>query len=468
MNRNEPEDLVRELLQSNRNLAQDEQDDNIRWITIHPFGMTQEEADTGEGKRYYQRIPVDKESGTIVGGLGNKLNGTNIKDLSENLKNVKEDKPLKMSDSEGGNIEKKEEKKPEQVKANSEAEKKNQEFIDKVKEAVVKTPEQEERYNQYKDDVVKILNKYGTTPQDRRFIQEEFIKSVADRYFSTPMSDLIKHLESVSTEEAWKERKQKYDDDVESVRKSLDELKEKLNSYDVKDRRKSKYLNDIERYKENLGKYAWNTNVGLCRSNINKYESTFKSEKEIINRDLFRLANKWLRENEYMNYKLSDEDQKASEELAKRREQRVEGMKERADKIKEAGEERFHKGFKMITDLPPGQPNIEGRLTGYLNRADQLMRSGNEEIKRGERLERRSKGAEEALSNMRSDDPAIIPKLQEAIRNSTDSAERQRLRERLDTAIRTHERNQSGGGLNKKTKLYDLEENVTDGSLDRK
>lgn len=465
MNRNTPEDLVRELLLSNRNLAQDADDDSIRWITIHPFGMTQEEADTGEGKRYYQRIPVDKESGTIVGGLGNKLNGTNIKDLSENLKNVKEDKPLKMSDSEGGKIEKKEAEKPEQVKANSEAEKKNQEFIDKVKEAVVKTPEQEERYNQYKDDVVKILNKYGTTPQDRRFIQEEFIKSVADRYFSTPMSDLIKHLESVSTEEAWKERKQKYDNDVESVRKSLDELKEKLNSYDVKDRRKSKYLNDIERYKENLGKYAWNTNVGLCRSNINKYESTFKSEKEIINRDLFRLANKWLRENEYMNYKLSDEDQKASEELAKRREQRVEGMKERADKIKEAGEERFHKGFKMITDLPPGQPNIEGRLTGYLNRADQLMRSGNEEIKRGERLERRSKGAEEALSNMRSDDPAIIPKLQEAIRNSTDSAERQRLRERLDTAIRTHERNQSGGGLNKKTKLYDLEENVTDGRI---
>ena len=465
MNRNEPEDLVRELLQSNRNLAQDEQDDNIRWITIHPFGMTQEEADTGEGKRYYQRIPVDKESGTIVGGLGNKLNGTNIKDLSENLKNVKEDKPLKMSDSEGGNIEKKEEKKPEQVKANSEAEKKNQEFIDKVKEAVVKTPEQEERYNQYKDDVVKILNKYGTTPQDRRFIQEEFIKSVADRYFSTPMSDLIKHLESVSTEEAWKERKQKYDDDVESVRKSLDELKEKLNSYDVKDRRKSKYLNDIERFKENLGKYAWNTNVGLCRSNIDKYESTFKSEKEIINRDLFRLANKWLRENEYMNYKIGEAEQKASESLAERRKERVEGMKERADKIKEAGEERFHKGFKMITDLPPGQPNIEGRLTGYLNRADQLMRSGNEEIKRGERLERRSKGAEEALSNMRSDDPAIIPKLQEAIRNSTDSAERQRLRERLDTAIRTHERNQSGGGLNKKTKLYDLEENVTDGRI---
>ena len=66
---------------------------------------------------------------------------------------------------------------------------------------------------------------------------------------------------------------------------------------------------------------------------------------------------------------------------------------------------------------------------------------------------------------MRSDDPAIIPKLQEAIRNTDNSAERQRLRERLDTAIRTLERNQSGGGLNKSTKLYDLEENVTDGRI---
>ena len=45
---------------------------------------------------------------------------------------------------------------------------------------------------------------------------------------------------------------------------------------------------------------------------------------------------------------------------------------------------------------------------------------------------------------MRSDDPAIIPKLQEAIRNTDNSAERQRLRDRLDTAIRTLERNKSG------------------------
>ena len=99
MNRNTPEDLVRELLLSNRNLAQDEDDDSIRWITIHPFGMTQEEADTGEGKKYYQRIPVDKESGTIVGGLGGKLKGTKIEDLGEKLKELRENQSKKQTDT---------------------------------------------------------------------------------------------------------------------------------------------------------------------------------------------------------------------------------------------------------------------------------------------------------------------------------------------------------------------------------
>ena len=464
MNRNTPEDLVRELLQSNRNLAQDEQDDSIRWITIHPFGMTQEEADTGEGKRYYQRIPVDKESGTIVGGLGNKLNGTNIKDLSENLKNVKEDKPLKKSDGEGGNIEKKEEKKPEQVKANSEAEKKNQEFIDKVKEVAVKDNQDEERFNRYKDKTLEYLNKYGDNAMDKAVIQKAFISQVKSDFFHN-LDDVFKNLDSMPTEEAYQERKKKYDDKVAEVKGQLDELESKLNAVDVKDRRKTKYLNEIKRYKEILGEWAYgNYGIKMCRANIDSYEESLKGDKERIKNDLFRLANKWLRENEYMNYKLSDEDQKASEELAKRREQRVEGMKERAQEIKKEGYARAEKGWEELHEIPFGQPNIAGRPDIY-KRPTGLIDSGYAEVKRGEALERRAKGAEQALSNMRSDDPAIIPKLQEAIRNSTDSAERQRLRERLDTAIRTHERNQSGGGLNKKTKLYDLEENVTDGRI---
>ena len=170
-----------------------------------------------------------------------------------------------------------------------------------------------------------------------------------------------------------------------------------------------------------------------------------------------------------MNYKISEEDQKASEELAKRREQRVEGMRERADKKKEEGAERYERGAKVFDfeqgGIPLGQPNINGRLDSTLKRAYRDMDKGYEKYKEGEALESRAKGAEQALNNMRSDDPAIIPKLQEAIRNTDNSAERQRLRERLDTAIRTLERNKSGGGLNKSTSLYDVEENVTDGRI---
>ena len=464
MNRNTPEDLVRELLQSNRNLTQDADDDSIRWITIHPFGMTQEEADTGEGKRYYQRIPVDKESGTIVGGLGNKLNGTNIKDLSENLKNVKEDKPLKMSDGESGKTEKKEEKKPEQVKANSEAEKKNQEFIDKVKEVAVKDNQDEERFNRYKDKTLEYLNKYGDNAMDKAVIQKAFISQVKSDFFHN-LDDVFKNLDSMPTEEAYQERKKKYDDKVAEVKGQLDELESKLNAVDVKDRRKTKYLNEIKRYKEILGEWAYgNYGIKMCRANIDSYEESLKGDKERIKNDLFRLANKWLKENEYMNYKVGEAEQKASESLAERRKERVEGMKERAQEIKKEGYARAEKGWEELHEIPFGQPNIAGRPDIY-KRPTGLIDSGYAEVKRGEALERRAKGAEQALSNLRSDDPAIIPKLQEAIRNSTDSAERQRLRERLDTAIRTHERNQSGGGLNKKTKLYDLEENVTDGRI---
>lgn len=464
MNRNTPEDLVRELLLSNRNLAQDEDDDSIRWITIHPFGMTQEEADTGEGKRYYQRIPVDKESGTIVGGLGNKLNGTNIKDLSENLKNVKEDKPLKMSESEGGKTKKKEAEKPEQVKANSEAEKKNQEFIDKVREVVVKDNQDEERFNRYKDKTLEYLNKYGDNARDKAVIQKAFISQVKNDFFHN-LDDVFKNLDSMPTEEAYQERKKKYDDKVAEVKDQLDELESKLNAVDVKDRRKTKYLNEIKRYKEVLGEWAWgNYDIKMCRANIDSYEESLKGDKERIKNDLFRLANKWLKENEYMNYKVGEAEQKASESLAERRKERVEGMKERAQEIKKEGYARAEKGWEELHEIPFGQPNIAGRPDIY-KRPTGLIDSGYAEVKRGEALERRAKGAEQALSNLRSDDPAIIPKLQEAIRNTTDSAERQRLRERLDTAIRTHERNQTGGGLNKKTKLYDLEENVTDGRI---
>lgn len=447
--------------EKNRGMAED------RWITIHPWGMSQGEADAGEGKGYYRRIEINDETGEIEKGLGA---GTNIKDLSKTLKAKRKgeetEKTSKTVTESTGKSEKPKSL-PQQIKASQrdiEAENKNKEFINKVGAEVVKDKEEEERFNKYKDKVEEYLNKYGDNARDKAVIQKAFISQVKNDFFHN-LDDVFKNLDSMPTEEAYQERKKKYDDKVAEVKGQLDELENKLNAVDVKDRRKTKYLNEIERYKKILGEWAWgNYDIKMCRANIDSYEASLKGDQENIKNDLFRLANKWLRENEYMNYKLSDEDQKASENLAQKRSDRVDRMYNRAEEIKKAGYERANKGWEELHEIPFGQPNIAGRGDIYKHPTN-LIESGYAEVKRGESLERRAKGAEQALSNMRSDDPAIIPKLQEAIRNSTDSAERQRLRERLDTAIRTHERNQSGGGLNKKTKLYDLEENVTDGRI---
>ena len=69
--------------EKNRGMAED------RWITIHPWGMSQGEADAGEGKGYYRRIEINDETGEIEKGLGA---GTNIKDLSKTLKAKKNGK----------------------------------------------------------------------------------------------------------------------------------------------------------------------------------------------------------------------------------------------------------------------------------------------------------------------------------------------------------------------------------------
>ena len=473
MNRNTPEDLVRELLLSNRNLAQDEDDDSIRWITIHPFGMTQEEADTGEGKKYYQRIPVDKESGTIVGGLGNKLNGTNIKDLSENLKNVKEDKPLKMSDGESGNIEKKEadglsEKKITDSQKKIEAENKNREFLDKAEKDLLPNAQykyaSEKFISENKNTAKEYLDKYSDDKNISDYIKKSYrqdIISGGDGYFD----QVVKNLKDIDN---YPDRKAKYEEEKAQIIDKLTDYENKLNAIDLKDRRKTKYLNDIKNIKENLEGAYRSFDVPLCPANIDTYEDRIKAVKDFELSKIYRLADKYLRENEYLNYKVSEQDLKSSEQKQKEREARVDRMFERADKKKEEGAERYERGAKVFDfeqgGIPLGQPNINGRLDSTLKRAYRDMDKGYEKYKEGEALESRAKGAEKTLSNMRLDDPAIIPKLQEAVKNSASSAQRQYYRDKLDEAIKIRERANSGG-LSKETKLYTLREDFNDGRI---
>ena len=73
--------------EKNRGMAED------RWITIHPGG----DLDVN------RRIEIDDE-GYILKGFGNKIVGTNLKDLSANLKAIKNgEQPIKM-DKDGNRV----------------------------------------------------------------------------------------------------------------------------------------------------------------------------------------------------------------------------------------------------------------------------------------------------------------------------------------------------------------------------
>ena len=536
MNRNTPEDLVRELLQSNRNLTQDADDDSIRWITIHPFGMTQEEADTGEGKRYYQRIPVDKESGTIVGGLGNKLNGTNIKDLSENLKNVKEDKPLKMSDGEGGNVEKKEAEKPKSRFPNYKAPEKKSEEAEKpvtIKKYNAKEIFAEIESERLKDEEMKYG---GSTKADRSILDKQYYKDIKDRtakvlerlkgdeYEDKAVENLKGSIGAIvgqysdtytrsinlarrpdfSYDPEWTNFEKQYRDEA---LKQLDELEryadnpEKYKADSEQIRNDLKSLNDeLEFRRKALAKLpndrGTNSYLSKLLNNEAGIENTLKNESTPFSNKLDRWnpvyahlsgmeemktnAEKLLKsidknpkytdvlakakEGEY--YKnISDvtEEQKArAEAREEKKQEKIDRLRERADKHVEQGNERFHRGFKMITDLPPGQPNIEGRLTGYLNRADQLLRSGHAEAEYGKSLHERADKMGENTT-IRQDDPLAIQKLQQEVENST-GTRRAYYQKQLDQALKTQER-ASTGGLKAETKLYKLNEDFEDGRI---
>ena len=159
---------------------------------------------------------------------------------------------------------------------------------------------------------------------------------------------------------------------------------------------------------------------------------------------------------------VTEEQKERAEAREERKQEKIDRLRERADKHVEQGNERFHRGFKMITDLPPGQPNIEGRLTGYLNRADQLLRSGHAEAEYGKSLHERADKMGENTT-IRQDDPLAIQKLQQEVENST-GTRRAYYQKQLDQALKTQER-ASTGGLKAETKLYKLNEDFEDGRI---
>ena len=465
-----------------------------------------------------------------------KLNGTNIKDLSENLKNVKEDKPLKMSDGEGGNIEKKEAEKPKSRFPNYKAPEKKSEEAEKpvtIKKYNAKEIFAEIESERLKDEEMKYG---GSKKADRSILDKQYYKDIKDRtakvlerlkgdeYEDKAVENLKGSIGAIvgqysdtytrsinlarrpdfSYDPEWTNFEKQYRDEA---LKQLDELEryadnpEKYKADSEQVRNDLKSLNDeLEFRRKALAKLpndrGTNSYLSKLLNNEAGIENTLKNESTPFSNKLDRWnpvyahlsgmeemktnAEKLIKsidknpkytdvlakakEGEY--YKnisdVTEEQKERAEAREEKKQEKIDRLRERADKHVEQGNERFHRGFKMITDLPPGQPNIEGRLTGYLNRADQLLRSGHAEAEYGKSLHERADKMGENTT-IRQDDPLAIQKLQQEVENST-GTRRAYYQKQLDQALKTQER-ASTGGLKAETKLYKLNEDFEDGRI---
>lgn len=550
--------MGRELAE-NKDMAED------RWITIHPFGnMKQGEADTGEGKRYFQRIFINDETDEIEGGLGGKLNGTKISDMGENLRALREDKPLKMSDGQSGKTEEQEEvpkhvkeidEKTERWKAAKARFKKRKEAEEakaqkEAEEAKRKAEEEAQKPKDYAKEItdfIKEREEERLKPQERAFsdphpadksiLDKEYYKDIkrkaqnilkslnGDKYAEEAVENVKDKIDAILSEysdtytrsinlarnpdfsydpewtnfekdyrdklyrqfdelERYVKDPEKYKADIEQTRSDLKsindelELRRKALAKLPNDRGTNSYLSKLLNT-ENIITESLKAETGLHTDKGKRWETAVRDLSGI--EDVKANAEKLLKsvdknpkytdvlakakEGEY--YKnISDvtkEQKERAEAREEKKQERVDRMRERADNIIKQGEERFHRGYEAIMALPPGQPNIEGRLTSYLERADRDQRRGMEKIKYGESLKARADDIE-AHNEIRSDDPLAIQKLQQEVENSV-GTRRAYYQKKLERALKTQERANTGSGLKKETKLYKLDEDFTDGRI---
>lgn len=538
--------------EKNRGMAED------RWITIHPGG----DLDVN------RRIEID-DDGYILKGFGNKIIGTNLKDLSANLKAVKKgEQPIKM-DKDGNRVTEQDKPKsrfpnykaPEEIDEKTERWKAAQERFKKrkaaeeakaQKEAEEAKRKAEEEVKKPKDyvkevtDFIKEREEERLKPQERTFgdprpadksiLDKEYYKDIkrrtqnilkslnGDKYAEEAVENVKDKIDAILSQysdtytrsinlarnpdfsydpewtnfekdyrdklyrqfdelERYVKDPEKYKADIEQTRSDLKsindelELRRKALAKLPNDRGTNSYLSKLLNT-ENIITESLKAETGLHTDKGKRWETAVRDLSGIENvkanaEKLLKSVDKnpkytdvlaKAKEGEY--YKnISDvtEEQKArAEAREEKKQEKIDRLRERADKHVEQGNERFHRGFKMITDLPPGQPNIEGRLTGYLNRADQLLRSGHAEAEYGKSLHERADKMGENTT-IRSDDPLAIQKLQQEVENSV-GTRRAYYQKQLDQALKTQER-ASTGGLKAETKLYKMNEDFEDGRI---
>ena len=501
----------------NKGMAED------RWITIHPGG----DPDVN------RRIEIDDE-GYILKGFGNKIVGTNLKDLSANLKAIKNgEQPIKM-DKDGNRVTeqakpksrfpnyKAPEKKAEEVKAPVTAKKYNaKEIFNEIESERLKDEEMKyggskkadrsildkQYYKDIKDRTAKVLERLKGDEYEDKAVEnlKGSIGAIVGQYSDTYTRSInLARRPDFSYDPEWTNFEKQYRDEA---LKQLDELEryadnpEKYKADSEQVRNDLKSLNDeLEFRRKALAKLpndrGTNSYLSKLLNNEAGIENTLKNESTPFSNKLDRWNPVYahlsgmeeMKTNAEKLIKSIDKNPKYTDVLAKakegeyyknisdvtesqkeraeareeRKQEKIDRLRERADKHVEQGNERFHRGFKMITDLPPGQPNIEGRLTGYLNRADQLLRSGHAEAEYGKSLHERADKMGENTT-IRSDDPLAIQKLQQEVENSV-GTRRAYYQKQLDQALKTQER-ASTGGLKAETKLYKMNEDFEDGRI---
>ena len=542
--------MGRELAES-KDMAED------RWITIHPFGnMKQGEADTGEGKRYYQRIFINDETDEIEGGLGGKLNGTKISDMGENLRALRENKPLKMSDGQSGKTEKKKEaEKPKSRFPNYKTpEKKPEEEVKKTKDYVkefvdfIKEREQDRlrpyvpKHPDLTPEEIEEIEKYEerNNPADKSILDKEYYKDIkkkaqnilkslnGDKYAEEAVENVKDRIDSILGEytssrtrklnlarnpdfsydpewttfekdyrdklyrqfdelERYAKDPEKYKADIEQTRSDLKSINDELefrrkalaklpndrgtNSY------LSKLLNTEHIINESLkAETGLNTDKGkrwdVAVRDLSGIEEVKANAEKLIksvdkNPKYTDVLTKAKQGEFYKNISdVTEEQKERAEAREERKQEKIDRLRERAEQHIDQGYERFAKGRKVFREdeggIPFGQPNIEGRLTGIINKAENDMRKGSAEVDYGRSLQDRADKMK-ANTNIRSDDPLAIQKLQAEVENSV-GTRRAYYQKKLDSALKAQERVNTGG-LKKETKLYKLDEDFADGRI---
>lgn len=507
--------------EKNRGMAED------RWITIHPGG----DLDVN------RRIEID-DNGYILKGFGNKIVGTNLKDLSANLKAIKNgEQPIKM-DKDGNRVTeqakpksrfpnyKAPEKKPEEVKAPVPTKKYNaKEIFNEIESERLKDEEMKyggskkadrsildkQYYKDIKDRTAKVLERLKGDEYEDKAVEnlKGSIGAIVGQYSDTYTRSInLARRPDFSYDPEWTNFEKQYRDEA---LKQLDELEryadnpEKYKADSEKIRNDLKSLNnELEFRRKALAKLpndrGTNSYLSKLINNEAGIENTLKNESTPFSNKLDRWNPVYahlsgmeeMKTNAEKLIKSIDKNPKYTDVLAKakegeyyknisdategqkeraeareeRKQEKIDRLRERAEQHIDRGYERFAKGRKVFREdeggIPFGQPNIEGRLTGIIKKAENDMRRGSAEVDYGRSLQDRADKME-ANTNIRSDDPLAIQKIQQEVENSV-GTRRAYYQKKLEQALKTQSRAESGG-LKKETKLYKLDEDFEDGRI---